>query len=154
MNYDLGYIFYCTKCFHSFKRNKNPHNLDLTLCIVSGHVMYANCGPSCAAGKSGFCNHMLASMLKVCKYTLYNWVNVTELTDEVDQNSSTVCTSALQAWYKPSVEGISPYPVMEIAVFKTRIQDHKSSVLPVNCMKLEKLTESPSCKNLFHLFRV
>ena len=55
--------------------------LDLALCIVSGDVMYANCGPSCAAGKSAFCNHMLALMLKVCKYTLYNCVNVTELKD-------------------------------------------------------------------------
>ena len=125
-NYDQRYFFYRAKCFHSFKRNENPHNLDLALCIVSGDVMYANCGPSCAAGKSGFCNHILALMLKVCKYTLYNCVNVTELKDEVDQNSSTVCTSALQTWHKPRVEGISPYPVMEIAVLKTRLQDHKS----------------------------
>ena len=28
--------------------------------------------PSCAAGKSGFCTHVLALMLKICKYTLYN----------------------------------------------------------------------------------
>ena len=76
------------------KKNENPQNLDLAL-FVSG-VMRANCGSSCAARKSAFCNHMLALMLKICKYTLYNCVNVTELKHEVDQNSFTVCTSVLQ----------------------------------------------------------
>ena len=114
-------FFSHTKCFHTFKRNENPLNLDLPLCIVSGDVMYAKCGPSCAAGSP--CNDVLALMLKICKCTLCNCVNVTELKDEVDQNSSTVCTSALQTWHKPRVEGISPYPVMEIAVFKTRLRN-------------------------------
>ena len=50
------------KCFHSFKVREEPHNLKLTLCIVSGEVEYAYCGPSCTAGKSGFCNHILALM--------------------------------------------------------------------------------------------
>lgn len=98
--------------------------------------MCAKCSPSCAAGKSRFCNHMLALMLKVCIYTLHNCVNVTELKDEVDQNSSTVCTSALQTWHKPRVEGISPYRVMESAVFKTRLQDHKSSDI-ITCQLYE-----------------
>ena len=50
------------KCFHSFKVRDEPHNLKLALCIVSGEVEYAYCGPSCTAGKSGFCNHILALM--------------------------------------------------------------------------------------------
>ena len=50
------------KCFHSFKVREEPHNLKLALCIVSGEVEYAYCGPSCTAGKSGFCNHILALM--------------------------------------------------------------------------------------------
>lgn len=33
----------------------------------------------------------------------------------MDQNSSTACTSSLQRWHKPKVEGISPCPV-----YKTR----------------------------------
>ena len=49
-------------CFHSFKLREEPHNLKLALCIVSGEVEYAYCGPSCTAGKSGFCNHILALM--------------------------------------------------------------------------------------------
>ena len=116
--------------------------------------MHANCRPSCAARKSGLCNRMLALMLKICKYTLYNCVNVIELKDEVDQNSSTMWTSALQTWHKPRVEGISPYAVIEIAVFKTRLQDHKSSGIACQLYEARTLTESPSYKNLFHLFKV
>lgn len=71
-NYDQQYFYYRAKCFHSFKRNESPHNLIIALCIISGEVVFANCGPSCGAGKSGFCNHVLALMLKMCKYTLYN----------------------------------------------------------------------------------
>ena len=49
-------------CFHSFKVREEPHNLKVALCIVSGEVEYAYCGPSCTAGKSAFCNHILALM--------------------------------------------------------------------------------------------
>ena len=50
------------KCFHTFEVREEPHNLKLALCIVSGEVEYAYCGPSCTAGKSGSCNHILALM--------------------------------------------------------------------------------------------
>ena len=66
-------------------------------------------------------------------------MNVTELKDEVDQNSSTVCTSALQSWHKPRVKGISPYSVMEIAVFKTRLEDHKSSGIACELYEARKV---------------
>lgn len=61
--YDQRYFYYRAKCFHSFKRNERPHELKLALCVVSGEVIHAYCGPTCAAGKSGFCNHILALML-------------------------------------------------------------------------------------------
>ena len=48
---DQSYFYYRGKCFHSFKVCEEPHNLKLALCIVSGEVEYAYCGPSCTAGK-------------------------------------------------------------------------------------------------------
>ena len=69
--YDQCYFFYHAKCFHSFKKNESPHELNLALCVVSDDVMYAYCGPTCAAGKSGFCNHILSLMLKVCKFSVF-----------------------------------------------------------------------------------
>ena len=101
-NYDQRYFFYRAKCFHSFKRHENPHYLDLALCIVSGDVMYANCGSSCAAWKSSFCNHILALMLKVCKYTLYNCVNVTERVHE--RTRQEVITLMSQILLKPGTK--------------------------------------------------
>ena len=53
-NFDQQYSYNRCKCFHSFKRNESPHNLIFALCLISGEVVYANCGPSCAAGKSRF----------------------------------------------------------------------------------------------------
>ena len=61
--HDERYFYYRAKCFHSFKTREEPHKL--ALCIVSGEVEHAYCGPSCAAGKSGFCNNVLAFMMKV-----------------------------------------------------------------------------------------
>ena len=52
------------KCFHSFKVRDEPHNLKLALCIVSGEVEYAYCGPSCTAGKSGFFKLKITNILK------------------------------------------------------------------------------------------
>ena len=69
---DQSYFYYHAKCFHSFKVREEPHNLKLALCFVSGEVEYAYCGPSCTAGKSGFCNHILALMCSlVWLYCLY-----------------------------------------------------------------------------------
>ena len=65
-NFDQQYFYYRCKCFRSFKRYESPHNLIIALRLISGEVVYANCGPSCAGGKSGFCNHVLALMLKIC----------------------------------------------------------------------------------------
>ena len=48
---DQSYFYYHAKCFHSFKVREEPHNLKLVLCIVSGEVEYADCGPICTAEK-------------------------------------------------------------------------------------------------------
>ena len=44
---DERYFYYRGKCFHSFKVHDAPHNLKLALCIVTGDVEYAYCGPNC-----------------------------------------------------------------------------------------------------------
>ena len=124
--HDQCYFFYRAKCFHSFKKNESPHELKLALCVVSGDVIYAYCGPACAAGKSGFCNHILALMLKVCKFSLFNCQKVTDLKHEDDENPSSACTSSLQQWHQPRVEGIASQPVMEIVVMKTHAQEKKT----------------------------
>ena len=90
---DQSYFYYRAKYFHSFKVHKEPHNLKLALCIVSGEVEYAYtyCGPSCTAGKSGFCNHILALMMNVCYYSLYDCTDVRDLKDIQQQHALLLC---------------------------------------------------------------
>ena len=80
------------KAFLADKVHEDPHNLKLALCIVSGEIEYAYCGPRCAAGKSGFCNFILVLMMKVCKYSLYECKDVRDLKDEEDENPTNMCT--------------------------------------------------------------
>lgn len=115
-NCDQRYFYYRAKCFHSFKTHEQAHQLKLVLCIVSGDVKYANCGPTCAAGLSGFCNHILALMMKICKYNLYSCTDVRDLKDEEDENPKAACTSSLQTWHRSRLDGVRAQPVMEIVV--------------------------------------
>ena len=140
--FDQRCFYFQAKCFHSFKKNESPHNLKLALCIVSAEVLYAYCGPTCGAGKSGFCNHILALMLKVCKFSLYNCQDVTNLNEEDDENPSVACTSTLQKWHKPRVEGISAQPVMEVVVMKTHEMDKKTEGVSCKLYEARKVKQS------------
>ena len=64
---DNEYFFFQCLCHHSFKKNEAPHKLTVALCLVSGSVKYASC--TCVAGSAGFCNHVLALMMKLCKFS-------------------------------------------------------------------------------------
>ena len=83
---DSRYFFFKAKCCHSFRKSDPPHNLQIALCILSGEVASASC--SCVAGKVGFCNHVLALMFKMCKYTLFSATTTKDLSEEQDQQSS------------------------------------------------------------------
>ncbi|CAH3151954.1 unnamed protein product [Pocillopora meandrina] len=70
-----------------FKTNESPHNLNIALCLISREVVFANCGPSYTSWRSGFAN------------------TVTELQLEADEYRSATCTSTMQRWHQPRVEG-------------------------------------------------
>ena len=93
--------------------------------IVTGEVKSACC--SCVAGKVGFCNHVLAFMFKMCKFTLYNCTSVKELSEEQDQQSSLACTSQLQQWHKKGGgKNIAPQPIMEVELNETKVDESRS----------------------------
>ena len=94
---EKNFFFRC-KCHHSFRKNDSPHVLRFAMCIVSGEVVQSTC--SCVAGKTGYCNHALALMLKICKYSLYESKSTLDLHNEADQNSTEACTSRLQTWHR------------------------------------------------------
>lgn len=114
---DSRYFFVKAKCCHSFRKSDPPHNLQIALCILSGEVASAPC--SCVAGKVGFCNHVLALMFKMCKYTLFSATTTKDLSKEQDQQSSVACISQLQQWHKKGAgKNTAPQPVMTVEVRK------------------------------------
>lgn len=135
---DEKYFYFKARCHHSFRKNDPPHTLKLKLCLLSGEVVYANC--TCVAGNVGFCNHVLALMLKVCKFSLFECKSVQDLDTEDDMNPKQTCTERLQQWHhRGRQESITPSAVMDITVYKTNLQDtSKTSREPgVKCLLYE-----------------
>lgn len=81
-NSDDKHFYIKSKCHYTFRKNDPSHELKITLCLLTGNVKHAQC--SCVAGKVGFCNHVLALMIKLCKFSLiiYNCVTIDELETE------------------------------------------------------------------------
>ena len=124
-NYDQRYFYFKCSCYHSFRKNDTPHELHLTLCIVSGQVIDSLC--TCAAGKTGFCNHSLALMFLICKFSLFNCNTTADHKDDPLLNPDVACTSKLHSWHK-KVRGdsIYPQPVMDVVVSKTKLDDKEN----------------------------
>lgn len=92
-------------------------NLKIALDLVSGQVRNASC--SCVAGQVGFCNHILALMMKICKFSLYACKDISELDRDEDMLPTETCTSTLQSWHrKGRGDKIHSQPVMEVLVKK------------------------------------
>lgn len=136
---DDNYFYFHCHCHHSFRKNDPPHNLKVALCILSGEVIDASC--SCVAGQVGYCNHILALLLKLCKFTLYECRSITDLDSEEDMQPKRSCTSSLQQWHrKGRGDSINPQPVMEVLVTKTSLdqdQPSKSRAPGVKCLLYE-----------------
>ena len=115
---DKNYFYFSSHCSHSFRKNDAPHNLKVALCIFSGEVKHASC--CCVAGKVGFCNHILALLMKICKFSLYECKIVHELENEEDMQPKQAYTYPLQQWHrKGRGSSINPRPAMEVLVAKT-----------------------------------
>ena len=90
---DQNCFYFKAKCCHtcSFRKNDPLHLLKLDLCIVKGDVLDSHC--TCVAGKVGFCNHISALLLKICKFTLFEAKSTNYLCEEKDENPELACTS-------------------------------------------------------------
>ena len=123
---DKKCFYFKAKCCHSYRKNDPPHQLNLALCILGGDVLESSC--TCVAGKVGFCNHISALMLKVCKFSLYKSQTTKDLRKEEDENPQLACTSQLQQWNnKGGGTNIVPQPVMEVVVKKTKLDEPSTS---------------------------
>jgi hypothetical protein len=86
---DNNYFYFKAFCYHSYRKNDDPHNLKLGLCLLTGNVQHAFC--SCVAGSVGFCNHILGLMMKLCKLSLYDCKDIKELNHEEDMSAPVAC---------------------------------------------------------------
>ena len=90
-SHDQSYFYVKANCCHSFRKNDFPHSLKLALCIITGEVESSNF--SCVAGKVGYCNHILALMFKLCKFSLFGCKFTENLSTDSDQQAKLACTS-------------------------------------------------------------
>ena len=98
----------------------------VTLLSQLSEVKHASC--SFVAGKVGFCNHILALLMKICNFSLYECKTVHELENEEDMQPNQACTSSLQQWHrKGRGNSINPQPAMEVLVVKTSLEQTRSS---------------------------
>ena len=132
-------LYFKAKCYHSFRENDPRHQLKLALRIVKEDVLHSIC--TCVAGKVGFCNHISALMLKVCKFTLYEAKTTKKLQEENDENPVAACTSQLQKCHKKGRENILPQPVMEVIVKKNKLDELSTSRGGVKCFLYEARKE-------------
>ena len=134
---DNTYFYLRCQCHHNFRKNHPPHNLKVAVWIFSGEVKNASC--SCVACQVGFCNHFLALLLKLCKFSLYECESVTDLENEDNMQPKRICTSTLQQWHrKGRGDCINPQPVMEVLVTKTSLElDKEALAWNIFCMRPE-----------------
>ena len=93
---------------------------------------------SCVADKTGYCNHSLALMLKICKFSLFESKSTEDLVNDADQNPEEACTSRLQTWHrKGSGDTIVPQPVMDVIVKKAKLSDTEKQGKGINCLLYE-----------------
>lgn len=123
---DQRYFYVKAQCCHSFRKNEPPHDLKIALCIISGDVERCVC--TCVAGNVGYCNHILALMFKLCKFTLFDCKSTDDLSNDADQQATLACTSQLQQWHKKGGgSNIHSQPVMEVIVNKTKLDEEFKS---------------------------
>ena len=119
---DTFFFYFRSFCYHSYMKNDPPHKLKIALDLLTGEIRSACC--SCTSGDAGLCNHILALMFMMCKFSMYKCKDTTELDGEEDMNPTVACTSSLQVWHKTRRgEKISAKPIMEVLVKKTKLDD-------------------------------
>ena len=104
LNVTVNYFFVKGQCKASMKKEKR--SMEVSIYKRTGKVANGKC--SCPAGKSGYCNHVMALLLELAEYALNQ---LTTIPEEMS------CTSRMRQW---GVPGQVPYksPVMETTVQK------------------------------------
>ncbi|CAH3169650.1 unnamed protein product, partial [Pocillopora meandrina] len=111
-----------SKSGKNFDRNKQNHAVPTSMKKAKTFLDDEYLKDLTCARSVGFCNHVLAVMMKLCKFSLYCCQDIKDLENESDMTQAKACTSSLQLWHWP-VRGdkIKPQPVMELEVKKKNL---------------------------------
>ncbi len=93
------------KCKASMK--KEIREVEVSLNRETGLVVFSKC--SCPAGKSGYCNHVMALLFQLADYSLNQLETVPE---------EIACTSKSRQWGIPGQSAVTKEPVMARTVKK------------------------------------
>ena len=104
--FNLLYFYAKARCKASMK--KELRNVPIQLCKRTGELYKATC--SCPAGKSGYCNHVIALLYEIAEYSL------NQLT-EVPQEKA--CTSVLRKWGVPGNKEVVKESVMRTTLISS-----------------------------------
>ena len=108
------YFYFKARCKASMK--KEYRNIKVQLCKRTGEVHKATC--SCPAGKSGYCNHVMALLYEIAEYSLNR---LTEIPKEK------ACTSILRKWGVPGNKEAVKETVMRTTLISG---DQKKGIQP------------------------
>ena len=117
-----------SKCRASMKREF--HLQQVSLFLDSGEVASSSC--SCKAGKSGYCNHVMALLIEVAEYSLHQLKEIPE---------ERACTEKARRW---GIPGEKDFP--KEAILSTSIQTHLSS-RGINPTMYDPRTAGTNCLN-------
>ena len=112
--FNLLYFYVKARCKASMK--KELRNVRIQLYKRTGEVYKATC--SCPAGKSGYCNHVIALLYEIAEHSL------NQLT-EVPQEKA--CTSVLRKWGVPGNKEVVKETVMRTTLTRS---DQKKGIPP------------------------
>ena len=115
-------------CRASMKQVKR--NMCVALKKDSGVVSDAKC--DCPAGKSGYCNHVMALLFKLADYSLNELKSVPE---------EVACTSKNRQWGVPSDKFKYPKAVMSTSLSRTATRED-SDLKGISCTLYDPLTSS------------
>ena len=102
-------------CRASMKAEKRQMNISLNL--KTGSVIKGNC--TCPAGKSGYCNHVMALLFQLADYSLHQIKTVP---------TEVACTNKHRQWGIPSDKYKYPMPVMHTKIFGDKKRGYKCTL--------------------------
>ena len=130
-----------SKCKASMK--KEYHSQNVTLQHETGNIISAYC--TCKTGKSSYCNHIMALLLELAEYSLYE---LTEVPSEV------ACTSKARKWGIPGEKDFPKEPILSTTIQRNLASRGIKSTLYNPCLSSSHCVDMDKLEALQNTLRL